>query len=158
MPPYLSIEGGQEPILHAIWGLQFYLFGMLFRLFEKDFDLLFRWFIPLSVLMVLLFKYGIIFDQGQRIVQYAYLLGYFSSFYVLKSSSIDFSKVGGNTMGIYLIHAPVVLKAVSLATLYYYSNGLLSLFVVAFICFMISYQITKLINSIPYGKVLFGSY
>src|ERR1700690_3927652 len=33
--PHLNIAGGQEPVLHALWGLQFYLVGMvLFRTSE----------------------------------------------------------------------------------------------------------------------------
>ena len=157
LAPYLHVEGGQEPILHAIWGGQFYLCGVLLRLIERDFDSFFRWLFPVTLMVLLLYKNVIIFDQGQHMVQYAYLLGYFSFFYVLKAHSLDFSKVGKNTMGIYLIHAPVVLKVVSLVVRPFIANGLLSLFVIVLFCFLISYQITILINSIPRGRMLFGA-
>ena len=95
------------------------------------------------------------FDLGKYLIQYSYLLGFFAAFFVLREK-LDFSSVGKNTMGIYLLHMPVIMKITSLVAMRLTSNGLLSLFLIFLSCFTISWQMTNLINRIPHGKILFG--
>jgi len=155
LAPFLRIESGQEPIIHAIWGGQFYLFGALLNLYKASLRSLSRWIIPLSLILILLFKTVIPLDQG-NIVQYCYLVGFFSAFFVLNQNKIYFPEVGRNTMGIYLVHAPILLKIISLIVIPFSTNGLVSLFLISLLCLIISYQVTRMINRIPYGKIVFG--
>ena len=71
LSPILRIEGGQEPILHALWGGQFYLFGAVLKMYEKDINSILQWIIPLSLIMILLFQNVIIFDQSKYIGNYS---------------------------------------------------------------------------------------
>ena len=156
LAPFLSVEHGLDPILHALWGTQFYLLGILLKLYEDFLRPMFMWIIPIAIIVIILFKIVIIFDLSKNIIQYCYLLGYFSLLYVLKQSAIDFTAIGKNTMGVYLLHAPILLKIISLIVVRFISNSLTSLFLISLLCFATSYQMTAFINRIPYGRTLFG--
>jgi fucose 4-O-acetylase-like acetyltransferase len=155
---FLNIAGGQEPILHAIWGIQFFMLGALIMLYKRNLASLFKWFPPLSlIIIILLLQTAIASNYSGLISQYLYLLSYFSVFFLLKQSRVNFSQVGKNTMGIYLLHAPIILKGVSLILTQFIHNGLIALALISLLCFIISYQATLIINRTPLGKFLFGS-
>lgn len=156
LAPFLRVEHGVDPVLNALWGAQFYLLGVLLKLYEDFLRSLFMWIIPVTIIVIGLFKIVFISDLSKHIIQYCYLLGYFSLFYVLKQSAMDFTSIGKNTMGIYLLHVPILMKIISLIVVRFISNSLISLFLISLLCFTISYQMTAFINRIPYGSNLFG--
>lgn len=156
LAPFLRVEHGVDPVLNALWGAQFYLFGGVLKLYEDFLRSLFIWIIPVTIIVLALFKIVFISYSNLHIIQYCYLLGYFSLFYVLKQSAIDFTAIGKNTMGIYLLHVPILMKIISLIVVRFISNGLIALFLISLSCFVISYQMTVIINRVSYGKILFG--
>lgn len=153
---YLEISGGQEPIIHAFWGLQFYLFGIVMIFFEepiisKPFSLgIFAFF------LMILFKFILDMKYSGYIAQYMYLLWIYILFISYQKSNFLFRSIGRNTIGIYLIHAPVLLKCVSIVINSLTVKPLLSYFCITLFVFVISYVIAFIVNNLPYGSLLFG--
>jgi len=155
--PHLIIAGGQEPVLHALWGMQFYLVGIvLFKTSEiVNLERLFLPILLLFVLSLLIHDFG---SYGFSLFQYLYLLTLFLFFASFKKGVPLLDVIGKNTMGIYLIHAPIVLKVVSLVLNKFVSDPMMSFGSVLFATFVLTICITLLINLVPYGCLLFGTH
>ena len=155
---YLKIEGGQEPLLHALWGLQFYLVGIVIFMTSEIVDLrkLFMPFLLLFIL-VLVAQNNFRIDGLNYLVQYLYLITTFLFFTFFQSGFRFLNVIGKNTMGIYLIHAPIVLKVVSLFANMFVFDPVLSFLLILGGTFILSILITMLIISFPYGDLLFGA-
>ncbi len=157
--PYLQIEGGQEPVLHAFWGMQFYLAGIVLFITAKIVDLR-KLFMPiLSFLIVALLIRSIFAIDGwsNSLVQHLYLLTIFVLFTFLQSEVSLLKFIGRNTMGIYLIHAPILLKGFSLILTKYVFHPMMLFVLVLFTTCALSIYIVMFINSVPYGCLLFGT-
>ena len=156
--PYLSIKGGQEPILHALWGFQFYFLGAIILLAYEKVDIK-NIFPPLLMLFIvfLVIKNTIFIVYLNRISQILYLLIFSLFFITFKINIRPFNVIGENTMGIYLIHAPIVLKGVSIILNRFLTIPLASYLSILFVVTVLSLLITLSINSIPYGSLLFGA-
>ncbi len=154
--PHLEIAGGQEPVLHALWGIQFYLVGIvLFKTSEiVDLKRLFLPFLLLFALSLLIHKFG---SYGFSVFQYLFLLTLFLFFAFFKNGVPILNVIGRNTMGIYLIHAPIVLKCVSLVLNNIVSDPIMSFASVLFATFVLTTCIVMFINLVPYGCLLFGT-
>lgn len=154
--PYLTITGGQEPVLHALWGLQFYIAGiLLFKTSEIiDLKILFLPFL-LSFIISLFIQDGL-GKYGANFVQYLYLLSFFLAFTFFQNGSLLLNVIGKNTMGIYLIHAPIVLKGVSLVLNKFIHDPILSYLSILFGTLGLTIFIVMIINIIPYGSWLYG--
>lgn len=155
---YLTIDGGQEPVLHALWGIQFYLVGIILFKTSESLDLQ-KLFVPflLSFLCVLLIenRYG---SYGLKyLVQYLYMLTFFLGFTFFQGKVPFLTSIGRDTMGIYLIHAPIVLKGVSLIVDRFVFDPILSYVSVLIGTFGLSICIVFVVNSVPYGRILFGT-
>jgi len=153
---YLEISGGQEPIIHAFWGLQFYLFGIVMKLFEKS--ILSKPFVLgiFAFLLMILCKFILDMKYSGLIAQYMYLFWIFVLFISYPKSNFLFRSIGRNTIGIYLIHAPVLLKCVSIVINSLTVKPLLSYFYITSLVFVISYVVAIIVNNLPYGSLLFG--
>lgn len=155
---YLNIKGGQEPVLHALWGLQFYFLGIVIYKFREISDIK-KIFLPFAAFFLLLtinrFKIGI--EDMQSLLQYFYLITLFLFFALFQSKVTFLTKIGKNTMGVYLIHAPIVLKGVSLTLNQVVVDPMLSFILVLLGTFCLSLCIVLFINSVPYGCLLFGT-
>lgn len=153
--PYLTIARGQEPVLHALWGIQFYLVGIVLFKTSLIMDLK-RLFMP----FLLLFVFSLIYKFGDwfRLVQYLYLLTIFLFFTLLHNQNgySLLNVIGRNTMGVYLIHAPIVLKGVSLILNKFVFDPILSFAAILITTLVLATCIVMFINSIPYGCLLFG--
>ncbi|MGO9377172.1 MAG: acyltransferase [Dissulfurispiraceae bacterium] len=155
--PYLRIAGGQEPVLHALWGLQYYLVGICCFKISEIVELK-KLFIPfLSLFISALLIQSHLGLYWFNIDQYLYLLTIFTFFAFLKNGFPLLNVIGKNTMGIYLIHAPIVLKGVSLILNKFVADPLLSFASVLICTFVLTLCIVMIINSIPYGCLLFGT-
>lgn len=153
---HLKIEGGQEPILHAIWGTQFYLLGIACFKLSEVFK--FEFFIPILLLFVFsLFMQDKIGHYGSVLRQYLYLLSFYMFFISIKIDSPILKTIGKKTMGIYLIHAPIVLKCVSIVSNKFIFNPLLSYASILICTFFLTLLIVIIIDFIPYGGLLFGA-
>jgi len=105
---------GLDPILHAAWGLQYYLLGIVLartRVMSARSAAL----VSGTVWLILALALTAGLRQGQpALVQYAYLLGAFYGFVALGDRADPMARVGRNSMGIYLLHAPVLLQALAI--------------------------------------------
>ena len=155
---YLKIEGGQEPVLHALWGIQFYILGIVVFMTSQIVDLrkLFMPFLLLSIL-VLLVENNSRIEGLNYVVQYLYLITMFLFFTLFQNGFYFLNLIGKNTMGIYLIHAPIVLKAVSLIVNKFVFDPMLSFVSILVGTFILSSSIAMVITSVPYGYLLFGA-
>lgn len=153
---YLKVEGGQAPLLHALWGGQFYLFGIvLFRL--STMVPLQRLFIPSIVIFTLSLMIVVVMNYRWHVwIQYLYLLVFFLFFvrYYFSCSFLTF--LGKNTMGIYLLHSPVILKILSLFINKYIHFPLFNYLFLLILAFFGSLGLSVLLVKFPYGKVLLG--
>jgi surface polysaccharide O-acyltransferase-like enzyme len=157
--PYLRIEGGQEPILHAFWGLQFYLVGIVLYLFKGTINNAKAFYIFSSVLLIsfLITVPGTVAGIKSVTTQYLYLLSFYFGISLLPENIPVLGSVGTNTMGIYLLHAPIMLKAASMVINHFVNTAILSYVALTFVVFLISYYLTIIINRVPYGSLLFGA-
>lgn len=156
--PYLKIEGGQEPILHAIWGFQFYMVGISLYLFREVINKAKAFYVLFSLLclsFVIHVPENIHFLKT-LISQYLYLLSLYFGIECFPEKYHLVSSVGANTMGIYLLHAPIMIKALSIPINYLITIPILSYVSLALIVFVFSYYLTIIISKIPYGSLLFG--
>lgn len=155
---YLKIDGGQEPILHALWGFQFYFAGIIIFKFSQNYDLK-KLLLPLVMLLmfVLLIRYKFRLYNLSHLTQYLYLLSIFFLFAFYYTSGIPLlNLIGKNTMGIYLIHAPIILKIVSLFLNKFAYVPIYSFISIWIAAFLLSFCIALVINTVPYGCLLFG--
>jgi surface polysaccharide O-acyltransferase-like enzyme len=154
---FLSIEGGQEPILHAWWGAQFYLMGIaLYRFLRPAYD---KKALSLSLAV---FSCGLLlnshfgFGALKDWVQYSYLIVFFLLARVFPRRSLLGDIIGRNTMGIYLVHAPVLLKGISLLLNKAVANPILSFLSILFATVAVSLLAALLFKTLPLGAFLFG--
>lgn len=156
---------GQDPVLHAFWGLQYYLFGILVwrlrhRLFEHAWPVVL---ISLTLVLSARFLLGyfsfpveLLTRAAAFISQYGYLLGTFCLFAKVASRPTFLSRAGKYTMGIYLLHAPVVLKISALAASAAVGSRLPGYIGTVAVCFLLSLGLTWLLRSVALGRLLLG--
>lgn len=146
---------GADPLLLALWGLQFYLLG-IFLCRTRD-----------SVSRHVLAIMGTSFAAliGARIVapemawlaQYTYLLAVYSVFVAIANRFELSFRMGRYTMGVYVLHYPVVLGAVALGLSYLLSSALLVYFLaVTTLTFLCCLVLTQILMSTQYGSLVLG--
>jgi surface polysaccharide O-acyltransferase-like enzyme len=144
---------GLDPVVHAIMGLRFYLLGMVLftcQAFVKKHSVPI---ILVSLVMVVFFK--IVFP-GTVLVQLPYLTGVYVLFLRFFENDNFLSHIGHYTMGIYLVHAPIVLKSVSMTAQKMRVEGLLGYIVVLCIAFLVSLGLARLMGSVKIGRLILG--
>jgi len=152
----LNIKGGAEPILHAAWGLQYYCFGIVM---ERYYKIVFNRAVIVSCLSFVSMLIALFFCNmaiGRIITPYCYLTGLFTLILAISEKRNVLSFIGKNTMGIYLLHNPIVLKGLSFIIPGLIGNPLLSYITLTTSAFMISLAATIILFKIPHGKILFG--
>lgn len=153
--PLLDIPGGQEPILHAVWGLQFFIAGLM--VFKMKLSGSKPYLIAASTLFVLILSiFRFVPISLQYITQYLYLITAFMFCSLFPAGFFSLNKIGKNTMGIYLLHTPVLMKGVSLLVNRYIAYPLLTFLSISIVVFVVSMWVTIIMNRIPYGSIVFG--
>ncbi len=154
--PYLRIDGGQEPILHALWGIQYYFTGIVIYKTSEILDLK-RLFVPFVLLfLIALIAHDRLGSVALAFGQYSYLMTLFLLFMIVQTRLPFLEMIGRNTMGIYLLHAPLVLKGVSLVLNRFVSIPIVSFFAILLGTFFLTCCIVITVKRIPYGVLLFG--
>jgi surface polysaccharide O-acyltransferase-like enzyme len=155
----IRIPGGQEPLLHALWGCQFYLFGVLLRLFNGAVARASSGIAAatLGVLIVLELASPGALVPGRPVTQYLYSLGVFTLFLRACRNKNGTSRIGRSTMGIYLFHAPLLLKAASIAGAKLPAPPLVVYFALTITVFLAAYCLGELVARLPYGSLLLGA-
>lgn len=156
--PLLKIEGGQEPVTHALWGIQYYLIGIiLFRTFSivKPEKLFFPF---LSLFFIAMIFHVEIWQwhYGHNLIQYLYLITFFLLFTHIGDKLSFLNIIGKNTMGIYLVHAPIILKIISLIMDKTILSPLFNFLSILFGTLILSVCAVIVIKYLPYGTLLFG--
>ncbi len=145
-----------DPARHALWGLQYYLLGAVLARhhvqFGKSAKALFC--ATLSACCLTLAISGI--EGSPVIFQYSYILCAYFAFLAAVARESSISRMGQHSMGIYLLHAPVLLKGVSAGVLGFIPQPVLSYFAVITIVTAVAYWVTLFIGQIPYGTLVFG--
>ena len=120
-----------------------------------DLRKLFIPFLLLFILVLLMEKKSRI-EGLNHVLQYLYLITMFLFFTFFQSGFRFFNVIGKNTMGIYLIHAPIVLKVVSLIANKFIFDPMLSFISILVGTLVLSILIVMVITSVPNGHLLFG--
>ncbi|MAM88055.1 MAG: hypothetical protein CME36_12195 [unclassified Hahellaceae] len=154
--PYLAIPNGQEPILHAIWGVQFYVLGLV--LARAGEALISKPMLALQALIffTMLFLYKGLSLDSHIFLQYAALLFMFSAMMKINPDNRVLNYIGTNTMEIYLLHSPVILKAVSMAAVFIGLGGIAGFGITVVITLMLSLLAANILKRLPFGPMLFG--
>lgn len=153
---YLAVTGGYDPILHAVWGIQFYFFGIVIFKTLTQFKLRS---LGQPALLFFLMLFAVLFlPNGAQpyFIQYTYLLIIFLFFYFLNKEIPLIKYIGKNTMGIYLLHAPIVIRGVSIIANKLPVTPIFNYFIVATFTLAVTLAIVTAIKAIPYGCLLFG--
>ena len=156
--PYLKIQNGQEPFLHALWGAQYYLLGINLFLFKDFINVKFAFFgcFLFFCITYITNNYLLTFHYMGIFIQYSYLLSFYFVFKLIPINTPLLNSIGKNTMGIFLLHAPILIKIISLLVNNFIKQPLTSFMSITFSTFVASYLITLIISSVPYGSLLFG--
>lgn len=154
--PYLRIDGGYEPILHALWGFQYYLFGIIIFKISVNYKLK-NLIAPFALLFfVCLLTCKALGNIGSVLLQYSYLITLFLLFNTLNIKSSVLNIIGRNTMGLYLIHAPIILKGVSLYSNKFIPFPILNFFAILLGTFFLSSLFVVSLKNIPYVTIFLG--
>jgi hypothetical protein len=148
-------ERGLDPIFHAFWGLQFYLMGMVLYVYRWVVGQ-YAWTYACSAIVVLLVVRSAA-DAYPMVSQYAYILSvYFCSMAIYPHSGLV-PMLGRHTMGIFLFHAPIVIKGASvLVPIVIQTPGFGQYAITVMVTVMVSLLATKVCSSFPYGSFLLG--
>lgn len=146
-------DQGFDPVIHAVWGLSFFLIGMCLALLPFQTKYLLAPSLVLFALSILLRDQLMNMGLG-GIVQYTYLLFLFALFSCLPELR-PLAWIGRNTMGIYLLHSPVLLKFLSLITLSFFA-GVPGLVVLTILALLISVAGTQLLKYSSIGRLAIG--
>jgi peptidoglycan/LPS O-acetylase OafA/YrhL len=148
-------EPGLDPFVHAFWGFQYYLLGVVLamsgQVVEKHASV---WagmaFLVLGIVKVLPWSLP-------SLAQYSYLVGFVLLFMSVAKSESVLTRVGQSTMGIYLFHAPIVLNGTSLLVSNVLDHSSVTYYIVVVVLtFALSFLITRLLGCNSYGQYLVG--
>jgi surface polysaccharide O-acyltransferase-like enzyme len=147
-----------DPVRHAFWGLQFYFLGALLARHQAFIDRM-----PLAFAAAAAVALGLTLALGglqsaRVLVQYAYLLAAYLFFLAATSPSSTFSRFGRDSMGIYLLHAPVLLNGISIVIGALFAQPLLAYLVLVGGTTSAAYALTRVIRLIPHGPLIFGEF
>lgn len=147
---HLYIEGGQEPLTHALWGVQFYIVGVLLFRLQGLIDS--KWLILPSTIAFIL---SAIFYTAE-LFQWAYLICFFIvlQFFCFENKILNY--VGRSTMGIYLLHSPLALKIAALATSQVISNPLFVFIANTFVTLVLAIVMVYAVQRLGLAQYLFG--
>lgn len=150
-----SWGGGQDPLLHAIWGLQYYLLGC--ALYGSN-----SWLSKHAALLAAVVSTGFMaISFGEfgvpALAQYSYLCSFYLLFLAMGDQQRLLGEVGASTMGIYLLHQPIILRASSLAVALIFDNtGLWWYLLVVIGTLLCSMWIARLLVKVPNAGFLLG--
>lgn len=150
-----SWGGGQDPLLHAIWGLQYYLLGC--ALYVSNSWLSKRAMLlaagAATAFMAISFgEFGV-----PALAQYSYLCSFYLLFLAMGDQQRLLGEIGESTMGIYLLHQPIILRVSSLAVALVFDNtGVWWYLLVVIGTLLCSMWITRLLVKVPHVYCLLG--
>lgn len=144
---------GIDPVLLAFWGFQFYLLGVVPYLYHAQ--LVIRSRALFAVAFVALIMVRVPSAVVPVVPQYAYLMTVYFLFLALGARGWILAVVGRSTMGIYLLHAPVLIKGVSQVVAHLLvPTGVACYLVVSGATFVLALLLSKTLMVIPWSRRL----
>jgi surface polysaccharide O-acyltransferase-like enzyme len=152
----LKIPGGLEPLTHALWGIQYYIAGIiLYRL--RSVTHYCKWYIPAVFVIVTVIHYHLApMHLFEILIQYLYLFTLYIVFSEIRFKMVFLNLVGKNTMGIFLLHSPILLSVISQLFNRFIEISLINYFTICVVTFFATYSLVLLVKRIPLGSYLFG--
>jgi hypothetical protein len=146
---------GLDPIYHALWGMQFYLIGVAAVPWISLLKASASWLSAVAIAAGLFF--ASFFDGMAASSQFFLLFGSYLFFLSRPDHFQLLSSLGQKSMGIYLIHIPLVMKifSVILGRLLSPSTPLFFIFLTT-ATLSASAFFTSLLLQHPYGRTVFG--
>jgi surface polysaccharide O-acyltransferase-like enzyme len=152
-PAWFWAVDGNDPVLHFLWGMQYYLLGVAMFLYMAKIRMCAS---SLLILCIGLFIAGEFLVSSPRLAQYGNLGAAFIVFMLFPKLG-GLHHVGRQTMGIYLIHYPVVVMLVAFTlAMIWRKDSIGFLVLLTSVTTLLSLGGTHLIMMIPYGNYLFG--
>ena len=156
---FLPKTNGLDPFIHAIWGYQFYLIGILYKKHESQIDnqLTTSSVILSSITVTLIYLNTETSSKSiDMAFQISYLLLLITLIKHLNVRSEKMSLIGRNTMGIYLLHVPIIMKATSICINKLPISSEFVYILIVLISLFCSLAISILIQKTNYLRFFFG--
>lgn len=155
LPVRIWFFPGLDPIYHALWGLQFYLIGLVVPLVAGFLE---TRGIALSLVTL---AGGILLpalsDNATIPAQFLLLIGSYTAFASTTAPLRLLTTLGRHTMGIYLLHIPLVMKGTASILSRLIAPTSFAFFAcLAVVSLAVSLALTKLLLLLPHGYRLFG--
>lgn len=146
-----------DPILHALWGLQYYLLGACLYFCHRQL-LGRRRAIAAGIIILYVIAKGADVCPAW-LEQYFHLLAAYFLMLIAVNSENWLTRIGNMTMGIYILHMPVVLKGVSLIVPAMLGNGnvIINYACITLITVAISIILTKALITVDIGRYVLGN-
>ncbi len=146
---------GLDPIYHALWGMQFYLAGVAVVPWIPVLKAPASWLSAVAIAVGLLL--ASFFDGMAVFSQFLLLFGSYLFFFSRPDQFQLLSSLGRRSMGIYLVHIPLVMKIFSLILVRLLSPSTPLFFIfLTTATLSASALFTSLLFQHPYGRILFG--
>ncbi len=148
---------GYDPVLHALVGMGFFLAGWLLRRLAAH-----RLQHPAVPAAIFALAFGLAEAAGPEwsgmIQQTAYLFGMFFLFMHGLFQPGWLILIGQRTMGIYLLHLPVIMKAVQMIGAHFFGqDGIGAVFGIAAGSFLIAFGLSLVVERLGWAGILLGS-
>lgn len=145
-------KGRLDPIVHALWGMQYYILGVL--LYKIDVIRLYRlnYFLAFAVFLVILN----ILEYRLPSIQIVCLIGLFYVSMKHLGHEMHVTSLGRQTMGVYLLHMPIVLYLVVVISSVFSSLVFLHYAIVWMFTLWISYALSSKVSQYRCGRIAFG--
>jgi fucose 4-O-acetylase-like acetyltransferase len=142
-----------DPLVHTLWGAQFYFLGMLVQKLETSGN-------NVSIQMVLVaMAAGIYLLSGSAfaVLQVSYLL---AAYYLCKhvfNKSVGLIAIGKETMGIYILHMPIIIYCVTLSVKLMAEDKIIMPIIIWIATFIVSYFVSSYFSYTRIGKFVFAA-
>lgn len=147
---------GADPLLLAFWGFQFYLLGVVFQKWQETLAPMTVWFGPVC-LIVSLGIWSLLPRVSPFLSQLIYLTGSYATVFAIATRTRWGFSLGKDTMGIYLLHAPIVLWGVTALVSRYIASGQVLVFVVTTcLTVLFSWLGSRLMSKSRIGRLFLG--
>jgi hypothetical protein len=147
---------GADPILLTLWGVQFYLLGITLGRYDHVLE---RSSLVIGLLgFTILIYLKLILPSMIVVAQYVYLIASYCLFLATAKDRSRLFGIGRYTMGVYLLHTPLILKvaAVGLSTIL--PNNTLGFYLILTCTGLLaSIAITRFLVKLPFGRWVLGS-
>ncbi|MCH8532307.1 MAG: acyltransferase [Saccharospirillum sp.] len=155
---FFYIQGGQDPVLHAIWGMQFTIAGYLIYIYQGRVKKLAAFYV-LSSIFITVILLGMYKDINTSVaLQYSYLFWFMSACCLFEKYLLYFKSVGKHTMSIYLVHAPLIVTSATLIVSKLPLGAFNSITAGVFITFFCSIAVSKVLNRLTVGRFMLGDF